>query len=88
MPSSSEGTPPISGPGRVALILKAFEQDPRPKRLIDLSELTGLAPATVSRFATELVSAGLLARNKDKSFQPGPALLRIARQYDAANMAS
>lgn len=92
MTPSSEGTPPVSGPGRAAHILKAFKHDARPKRITDLSRITGLSPATVFRIANALVDTSLLARNKDKSFAPGPDLIEIASTVladaDAANTAS
>ena len=89
MASSSEGTTPVGGPSRAAEVLKAFMSDPRPKRVTDLSRLTGLSPATASRIANALVGTGMLERNSDKSFKPGPDLIELARAVlSAADAAS
>jgi DNA-binding IclR family transcriptional regulator len=92
MASSSEGSTPVSGPGRAADILMAFMPDPRPKRVTDLSRLTGLSPATALRIAKALVGTSMLVRDSDKSFKPGPGLIELARAVlsdaDAANTAN
>lgn len=62
---------------RVFHILRCFDLAENSLSLAVISKATGLAPSTVSRLLSCLVSIGVLARNEDRSFSIGRELYML-----------
>lgn len=64
---------------RATALLVAVMESERPLLLTQLALAHGLAKSTTSRMLSALERQGLVARDHDGAFVPGPALLRFAR---------
>lgn len=78
----------VSAPGRIACILRQFTVSSQPKRLCDLSSGAELPLSTTHRLLQGLVENEVLLRDEYGRYAIGPVVRGIARQLDAADLAS
>lgn len=64
---------------RIAAIFACFTPEQPAIRLSDVARQTGLPVSTVSRIVSELVQAGLLARDEHKMYMVGPRIVEMAQ---------
>jgi DNA-binding IclR family transcriptional regulator len=66
---------------RALKLLSSFDDNQNSLTLTDLAQKTGFYKSTVLRLAASLEQSGYILRRTDKSFEPGPELLRLGLIY-------
>jgi IclR family acetate operon transcriptional repressor len=83
----SKETPPIQSLDRGLVILEAVAKSSEPMSLSELTEIIGIDRSSIFRLAKTLRRRGFLAYPSGrKDFILGPALWRLAHQYDWGTM--